>query len=87
MGRKECMESRPAAWVANIERVAPDTLVDTQARAIAPEHNETQKEEQRSRDIVDANKSVPNPTTHIHFFYGVEVQVFTLVCGRHADQD
>ena len=87
MGRKECMESRPAAWVANIERVAPDTSVDTQARATAPEHNETQKEEQRSRDIVNANKTIPNPTTHIHFVCGVEVQVFTLVCGRHADQD
>ena len=66
MGRKECMESRPAAWVANIDRVGPDTSAETQARATAPEHNETQKEEKGSRDKVDANKAVPNPTTHIH---------------------
>ena len=76
MGRKECMESRPAAWVANIERVASDTSVDTQEKAKAPEHNETQKEEERPRDIVDANKSVPNPATHIHFVCEVEVRVF-----------
>ena len=76
MGRIECMESRPAAWVANIERVAPDTSAETQAKVKAPEHNETQKEEERPRDIVDANKSIPNPTTHIH-----------LVRGRHDDQD
>ena len=69
MGRKECMESRPTAWVANIERVAPDTSTERQARATAPEHNETQKEEKRPRDIVDANKPVQNPTTHIHLVW------------------
>ena len=60
------MESRPTAWVANIERVAPDTSTERQARATAPEHNETQKEEKRPRDIVNANKAIQNQTTHIH---------------------
>ena len=69
-------ESLPAERVANIERVASDTSVDTQEKAKAPEHNETQKEEERPRDIEDANKSVPNPATHIHFGWGVEVRVF-----------
>ena len=68
MGGKE---SLPAEWVVNIERVDTDSSADTQAKVKAPEHNETQKEEERPRDIVDANKSIPNPTTHIH-----------LVCGR-----
>ena len=69
MGRKECMESRPTAWVANIDIVAQDTSAETQAKAKAPEHNETQKEEERPRDIVDANKPVQNPTTHIHLVW------------------
>ena len=66
MGRNECMESRPAEWVANIERVAADTSADTQAKVRAPDNNETQKEEKGSRDEVDANKAVQNPTTEIH---------------------
>ena len=65
-GKKRAHESRPAAWVANIERVGPDTSADTQARAEAPDNHETQKEEKGSRDKVDANKAVPNPTTEIH---------------------
>ena len=59
------MESRPTAWVANIERVGPDTSAEAQARATAPEHNETQKEEERPRDIVDGNKSIQNQTDFI----------------------
>ena len=50
--------------------------MDTQAKATAPEHNETQKEEERPRDIKDANKTAPNPATHIHFVWEVEVRVF-----------
>jgi len=76
MGREECIESLPAERVANIDRVASNTLVDTQEKAKDPEHNETQKEEERPRDIGDANKAAQNPTTHIHFVCEVEVQVF-----------
>ena len=51
--------------MANIERVAQDTSTETQARATAPEHNETQKEEEKPRDIDDANKSIQNQTNFI----------------------
>ena len=79
MGRKECMESRPTAWVANIERVAPDTSTERQARATAPEHNETQKEEERPRDIVDANKAVPKPNNSYSFSLFVGYKQYILV--------
>ena len=55
--------------MANIDRVGPDTSAETQARASAPEHNETQKEEKGSRDKVDANKAVQNPTTPTHLVW------------------
>ena len=57
-GGKELIESLPAKWVVNIERVDTDSSAETQARAKAPEHNnETEKEEEKPRDIDDANPS------------------------------
>ena len=75
MGGKERMESLPAEWVVNIEGVATDTSAETQAKAKAPDNNETQKEEERPRDIEDANKSIQNPIDLIHLVCGRQVQI------------
>ena len=79
MGGKE---SLPAEWVVNIERVTTDSSAETQARAKAPEHNnETEKEEEKPRDIDDANKPVQNPTTHIHLVWVGRIAYSLLFVG------
>ena len=67
--------------MTNIERVAQDTSTETQARATAPEHNETQKEEEKPRDIDDANKAVPNPARPIHLVWVGRIAYSLLFVG------